>query len=382
MQRSVHIFENSIKSEETRSTYLRHLNNFLGHFKIKDADKLASIPQKEVQIMVEDYVIHLKNIMSPNSIPIPIASLKAFLDCNDIELRWGKINRLKPARVKKTGSEAWLTEEVQQMLSSTSEIRTKTIIHILASSGMRVGGLDGLKMKHIKNIEDCKSITVYEGTIDEYTTFLTPESSLILDQYIAIREADGEKLTPESPVIRSVYQLGYAKVKPASKDSIKEIIRFLIHKSGLRINQVKTGKRYNKQADHAFRKRFNTILKTTEGLNISLAEKMMGHSTTVQMDNVYLDPTTDMLFKEYKKAVPELTISNSERQKVKINQLESEKSELEKLQKQNSLLNNRYAFQEMMRNELKAMGFPDLKPREELLEKGDKKIEELFKDED
>jgi len=281
--------------------------------------------------MVEDYVIYLKSVVSPNSIPIPISALKAFLDCNDIELRWGKINRLKPAKIKKTGGESWLTEEIEQMISFTSEIRTKTIVHILSSSGIRIGGFDGLKMKHIKNIDDCKSMIIYEGTIDEYTTFLTPEASLMLDQYMAKREADGEKLTLESPVIRSVYHLGYAKVKPASIKSLKEIIRFLIIKSGLRINQVKTGKRYNKQADHAFRKRFNTILKTTGGLNISLAEKMMGHSVTVQMDNVYLTPTTDLLFEEYKKAIPELTISDSERQKVKIDQLESEKSELEKM---------------------------------------------------
>ncbi len=379
MQRSVHIFENSIKSPETRSTYLRYLNKFLEYFKIKDADALASIPQKEIQIMVEDYVIYLKGVVSPNSIPIPIASLKAFLDCNDIELRWGKINRLKPARVKKTGSEAWLTDEVQQMINFTSEIRTKTIIHILASSGMRIGGLDGLKMKHIKNIEDCKSITVYEGSIEEYTTFLTPESSLMLDQYIAKREADGEKLTPESPVIRSVYQLGYAKVRPASKDSMKEIIRFLILKSGLRINQVKTGKRYNKQADHAFRKRFNTILKTTEGLNISLAEKMMGHSVSVQMDNVYLVPSIENLFKEYKKAIPELIISDSERQKEKINQLESEKSELKKLQLENNMLKDRDAFRKMMKEEY---GINPMEPSKEVLDKWDKQDENFGKNED
>jgi integrase len=163
-------------------------------------------------------------------------------------------------------------------------------------------------MRHIKQIEDCKSVLIYEGSTEEYTTFLTPETSKFLDDYFLKRESDGEKLTPNSYVFRTTYKLGYAKPKPVSIGSLKAIIRLLINKSGLRINQVKIGSRFNKQADHAFRKRFNTILKTTETMNISLAEKMMGHLVTVQLDNVYLDPMIQQLFTQYKKAIPELTV--------------------------------------------------------------------------
>jgi len=252
------------------------------------------------------------------------------LDCNDVELRWSKINRLKPARVKKTGGEAWLTSEVSKMLTFTTEIRTKTLIHFLASSGIRIGALEDIKMRHIAQIEDCKSVLVYEGTDQEYVTFLTPEASLMFDDYIKKRESDGEKITPDSPIFRSSYQLGFAKVKPSNANALKEIVRVLILKSGLRINQVKTGKRYNKQADHAFRKRFNTILKTTSGMNISLAEKMMGHSTTVVLDNVYLDPSINQMFAEFKKAIPELTINDSARKQAELDMTKQENIELQK----------------------------------------------------
>lgn len=161
------------------------------------------------------------------------------------------------------------------MLFFTSELRTKTLIHFLASSGIRIGVLEDLKIKHISQIEDCKSVLVYEGTTEEYITFLTPEASSMFDTYVQKRESDGKKISSESPVFRSSYQLGYAKVKPSNSNALKEIIRLLILKSGLRINQIKTGKRYNKQANHGFRKRFNTIMKTTDSMNISLAEKMM-----------------------------------------------------------------------------------------------------------
>ena len=331
MQRSMLIFENSIKSDATRKTYLYHLDRFILFFDVKDYDGLAHMESQKLQIMVEDYVMHLKKTISPNTISIPISAIKAFLDCNDIELRWTKINRLKPARVKKTGKEAWLTKEIAKMLSFTSEIRTKTLVHFLASSGIRIGALDGLKMRHVKQIEDCKSILVYEGTIDEYLTFLTPEASSMFDDYIQKRESDGEKITAESPAFRSSYQLGYATVKPFGMSSIKEIMRLLVLKSGLRINQVKTGTRYNKQVDHAFRKRFNTIMKTTPNMNISLIEKMMGHSITVQMDNVYLDPTIEQLFTEFKKAIPELTIDDSVRKQAELDQVKLENSKLDEV---------------------------------------------------
>ena len=324
------IFENSIKSPATRKTYIYHLDRFMSFSKIDSYNELAITPQKTLQILVEDYVMYLKNKISPNTINLPISAIKAFLDCNDIELRWSKIKRLQPARVKKSGRESWLTSEVSIMLSFASEIRTKTLIHFIASSGVRIGALENLKMKHIKQIEDCKSILIYEGTTEEYVTFLTPEASSIFDNYIQKRESDGEKIISESPAFRSSYQLGYAKVKPSTVNSIKELIRTLILKSGLRINQIKIGKRYNKQADHGFRKRFNTILKTTNTMNISLAEKMMGHSVTVQLDNVYLDPTMEQLFEEYKKAIPELTIDDSARKQFQLDKVQKEKNDLEK----------------------------------------------------
>ena len=73
---------------------------------------------------------------------MPISAIKSFLDCNDIELRWQKIERLVPAKVKRSGAEAWLTEEVDTMLKNTSLLRTKTLLHFLASSGIRIGAFE------------------------------------------------------------------------------------------------------------------------------------------------------------------------------------------------------------------------------------------------
>ena len=163
------------------------------------------------------------------------------------------------------------TSEVAKMLTFTKELRTKTLIHFIASSGVRIGA-----------------------------------------------------------AFRSTYRLKYEKIKSSTTLALKEIIRTLILKSGLRINQIKTGKRYNKQADHGFRKRWNTCMKTVPSMNISLDEKMMGHSVTVIQDNVYLDPSIDQLFAEFKKAIPELTVDGSARKQAQLDVKELENSDLQK----------------------------------------------------
>ena len=63
-QRSILIFENSIKSEHTRKTYLYHLNKFMKYFEIDDYDSLAAIGSEKMQIMMGDYVMDMKKTLT------------------------------------------------------------------------------------------------------------------------------------------------------------------------------------------------------------------------------------------------------------------------------------------------------------------------------
>ena len=136
-------------------------------------------------------------------------------------------------------------------------------------------------------------------------------------------------MNPDSPVFRSSYQLGTGKVMASSTNAIKEIMRRLILKSGMRDVQVKTGRRYNKQTDHGFRKRFNTILKLNNDVNSNVAEKLMAHKKG--LDGTYLQPTKEECFKEFSKAIEQLTIDPTQRQQIKIKSLEEDKSEIQTL---------------------------------------------------
>ena len=77
MQRSLLLFENSIKTNATRTRYLYHLNKFKEFYKIKDYDSLLTIDPKKLQIMVEDYVMMLKKRIGPNSMRTYMAGIQA-----------------------------------------------------------------------------------------------------------------------------------------------------------------------------------------------------------------------------------------------------------------------------------------------------------------
>ena len=65
-------------------------------------------------------------------------------------------------------------------------------------------------------------------------------------------------------------------------------------------------------------------------MNNNLAEKMMGHSTTIPLDDAYLDASLEKLFTEFKKAIPELTVDGTTRKQILLEQKEKENSELQK----------------------------------------------------
>jgi len=97
------------------------------------------------------------------------------------------------------------------------------------------------------------------------------------------------------------------------------------------INKTKRGRRYDIQLNHGFRKRFNTILKLNSDINSNIAEKIMAHKRG--LDGTYLKPTMMECFNEFKKAILELTVDDTERLKIKNKEQAQEISEIKKLTK-------------------------------------------------
>ena len=144
MERTLLLFQNSLKSEKSFVTYFKNLDFFRKFVGSEDFDSITRISQEKLQVFLEDYVMSLKGRISPNTIPTYYFPIQTFLETNDIDLKWRKIRRLFPAKVRRTGREAWSTADIKLMLSVTANIRNRALILFLASSGIRIGALEGI----------------------------------------------------------------------------------------------------------------------------------------------------------------------------------------------------------------------------------------------
>lgn len=339
MGKSLEVFDKFLKADATKKLYLRLFVDFLkwARQNIDDslnADDLLQFDEKKLQGMIEDYILYLRKKLSPNSLPSNIAALEHYFAMNDKDIQFKRIRKMIPPPNKKGGNSAWTTQDIQKMIRNSSSNRDRAFIHFLASTGCRIGSLEGLKLRHMVPMPDeCRSVLIYEGSNEEYLAFLTPEACNAVDEYLEERRKDGEIINSESPVFRSAYQVGAQLVKPMSVASAKMISLRLAHT----VQRNKVGKRYNVMSAHGFRKRFNTILKSNDKANPSLAEKLMGHRGVFALDGAYLKPSIEILFNEFKKHIPELTIDDSERKSIRIEKLEEKNTEVQDLKEQFAL---------------------------------------------
>ena len=329
MQRSLLLFEGAIKTEATRKHYLYYLRKFLEWAKIKDLDGLLQLKDSYLQQMIEDYLFYQKKRVSPNSIVPRFAALELFFAMNDKPLNFKKIRKMFPGLVKKSGDNAWTTQHIQKMLRHTKDNRNRSLILFISSTGCRIGAIRDLKIKHLVEMpEGCKAVKFYEDSPEEYWSFLTPEASKSLDEYLNQRKNDGENLKLDSPLFRTKYKFGITPAKPISNQALNHIIRRIVLDSDL--PRERKGQRFNIQQNHGFRKRFNTILKLNPNINPNIAEKLMGHKRG--NDGTYLVPTREESFREFAKAIADLTIDDNDRLRIENKKLQTELSEKQRLE--------------------------------------------------
>lgn len=321
------LFE-TIGSKATQKQYDYQLRLFQSHFKLESIESALEIEPKKLQTMLEDYVFHLKGRgLSKSYINTAVCALQGLITMNDVILNWPKIKRLyRTQEQQRQQDRPYTTDEIQRMLEATTSKRNKAVVLFLTASGVRVGALPSMKLKHLAEHEDsCKSVLVYAGTKEEYITFLTPEASRALDDYFTQRRQDGEKLGPESPLFRERYSIKNAKPQAATENTFDGIMISLLKSA--RIITEKVNGRYEVMRFHGFRKRFDTVLKLNKEINSNIIEKLMGHKKG--LDGSYLKPTKEELFNEYRKGITDLTIDKSHRLTAQLQIERAKKTELE-----------------------------------------------------
>lgn len=322
-------FEDSIKSKSTRQEYNRKLNNCKIFFKIKSWDSYIKKNKDSIHNDLEYYISTQKKKQIKNH------TIKGMINPIFLLLEMNQVVLFKKILLKKLpdddqisgGMKPFTTEEIQRMLKSSPLLRTRALIHFLSSTGCRPASIVDpvLRIKHLEKLNNCYSVRIYDESKEGYWGFLTPEATQSLDEYLKSRKLNGEKLDDESPMFVNVSDSFDSKGQPITTRSVREMLSRVIKKAG--IERTKKGKRYDKATIYGFRKRFNTILKLDNSINSNITEKLMAHKNG--LDGTYLQPTREECFREFKKAITELTIDPTNRQQSKIQELQAEKSELE-----------------------------------------------------
>lgn len=320
--RSLDIFLSTLKTESTKRNYLFWLNHYLKYQSKASYDDLLKDSPDKIQTDIENFVMYLNEIKTTKStVKANVYSLFHFFAMNRIILNEKIIKKLIPEQITKVGGNAYSTEDVRKIILAVDETkikkhkrwyykkpRARALVHFLASSGVRLGAMVDLKFKDIEPIENCYSVKVYAGTKNEYITFITPEARRSLDEYLSMTNT----LDPDD----WLFGLNYDSLRACLYRLVKKakVSTITIHELTDRVVNNYDRKTPRHRLDipsvHGLRKRWNTILKSNNDINKSLIELMIGHTTMIKLDEAYLKPDKNILFLEYKKGIPSLTVFN------------------------------------------------------------------------
>jgi len=184
--------------------------------------------------------------------------------------------------------------------------RTKALVHVFASSGIALGSVSELKIKDIKPISNCYSITVHGGTPYEFMTFITPEARIALDEYLQNRG----KFTPEE----SLFEMSYDAMRMCIYRLVKKakISRVTKHDPSEWdiILDLRKNPRYRLDTPivQGFRKRWLAAVKLHTNFNSNLINLMLEYSENLDLDYYSLKILKAKMFEEYKKTVNQLTV--------------------------------------------------------------------------
>ncbi|MDP9289333.1 MAG: site-specific integrase [Thermoproteota archaeon] len=353
-----------IKSKSTLDAYTIHLSLFCKFHNV-NPDELIQLNNSAGQLktMILNYIIHLKKIakhsagkprkgeLSVNSIKLYLKGVKSFLEFNEIPLPWKKIAKFHPDDV--TNSYRSYTKDEIKKLLSVADPRDRCIILLMASSGIRVGAIQTLKVRSIKRLDnEVGVVTVYPESKDSvYVALVTPEFLSSFDEYLKYRKSQGEKITTESWLIRDKFATFSKKTNkpiPPSVKSINKQMRFLLRKAGLPFEEL--------QPDHSLRKFFNTALMNSD-VPYTFKELLMGHS--MKLDNVYYDKENEKsqqkILLEYMKAIDALTINDEYRLRKQIVEFEEKVKDVPKVEQLESHLANKILEQEAIKKQLEKL---------------------------
>ena len=320
-------FINSIKSQKTRYIYSDILKKYLSANNVT-IETLLNLPVKDNEQILINYIEKLKTKdHSYSFLSLTFSGIKHFYVMNDIRINKEKIGKFLGESGRKNIDRSYTHEEIKKILD-VSDLRMKSVILLMASTGMRIGAITDLKLKHLEEIDKEKiyKITIYEKSKDQYYTFCSPECHSMIKSYLDFRTKSGELLDKESYLIREQFDIDdFEQIRKKSHKislfTLRNGIQTLLRKSGItEINpNYNHGDRNVIPMTHGFRKFWmNQAVKSK--MNPEAREMLLGHR--IGLASAYYRPSEDDLLDAYLVAVDNLTINEENRLKKKVEKLQ------------------------------------------------------------
>jgi integrase len=376
-------FKQTIKSKDTFVTYDYRLKDYMKYRGIEQGHYSQLIEGKELKDIeheISRFIAFLKERNYSLSYQRGyLYALNHFYDANDITIRTKKISKYMSnddnnnnsdnndsdseggdGNAATNGEKPYTREQIAKLLEF-SDIRTKVIILLMCSSGMRVGALPILKIGDLTPIpkHQIYQIRVYANSkSNRHYTFCTIECRKAVDNYIDFRRSCGEDITPRSPLLRQEFdrddKFQVAKdIRPLSRLAIRKSLAKVLYESRLRVplppaadttTTTTTTTRRETAITHGFRKFFDTTC-THSGMNPIYIEWCMGHKLKGVKDSYFVpQPDSNGVYIEllegneksygYIAAIDYLTIDNSQRLKRENEMLKARKDEIQQLKEE------------------------------------------------
>jgi len=296
-------------STQTVKVYRVSVKLFCKFLQLTPSELIEKIGSGEVQI--EERLNEWLDYLAANGLTAATQrtyffSIKKFVEIN-IPRRtffWKivQLPRLRAVEADRLPSKA----ELLRILAHAN-LTDKLMVCFLSSSGVREGTLSGLRVKDI-DLDTYPDIAIVRVPSElnkariPYITFLSPQARVLLEEYLEVRRSKGI-LDPDSRLI-----LDNRLASGISGSALAKRWRHLLHRTRL----AQKVRKYHFLRLHTLRKYFGTML-TAAGVSPSPRERMMGHTSgfrepTLALDSSYYRPEIEDLAKEYRKAIPQLTI--------------------------------------------------------------------------
>ena len=259
-ERLINIYSvtDGLSSNHTKKHYRKNFAHFLKCEGINDEHILieqGNQNPRQVESLIINHVRDLaeKQGLGHGSIKTHCFAIFHFFEMNDINLNKRKIMRFLPPNEGTREDRAYTHEEIGQILQMGDE-RSRVMVLLMASTGMRIGAVHVLQIGDLTEIPQYKlyRITVYASCPKvRYYTFCSPETKIAIDSYIAYRKRFNEPLKPTSPLIREQFDIRdrfhTMKPKQVTEDSVFWTIKQLLKRAG-KADKVKQSHGYRKFA--------------------------------------------------------------------------------------------------------------------------------------